>query len=106
MCAGPAVRAESRAVDSGAVHEIADWRDQAAGWLLRQLELEAEGMTGKLSEISPWLDFTKSSWAAADGSGQFGWEEMPYWLKGYGDLAYVLKNEQMIARRASGSKRF
>src|SRR5689334_9541147 len=24
------------------------------GWLLRQLELEAEGMTGKLSEISPW----------------------------------------------------
>jgi hypothetical protein len=67
------------------------------GWLQHQLELEAEGMTGKLSEISPWLDFEKSSWAAADGSGQFGWEEMPYWLKGYGDLAYVLKNEQMIA---------
>src|SRR5262245_26049551 len=67
------------------------------GWLLRQLELEAEGMTGKLKELSPWLDFSKSSWAAADGSGQFGWEEMPYWLKGYGDLAYVLKNEQMIA---------
>jgi hypothetical protein len=67
------------------------------GWLRHQLQLEAEGMTGKLSELSPWLDFSKSSWAAADGSGQFGWEEMPYWLKGYGDLAYVLKNEQMIA---------
>jgi hypothetical protein len=67
------------------------------GWLLRQLELEANGMTGHLYEVSPWLNFTKSSWAAADGSGQFGWEELPYWLKGFGDLAYILKNEQMIS---------
>lgn len=68
------------------------------GWMLHQLELEADGMTGQLEKISPWLDFEKSSWASADGSGQFGWEEMPYWLKGYGDLAYVLKNERMIAQ--------
>ena len=36
------------------------------GWLRHQLELEARGMTGRLPEISPWLNFEKSSWAAAD----------------------------------------
>jgi hypothetical protein len=52
-------------------------------------------MTGHLEEISPWLDFTKSSWADPQGRGKFGWEEMPYWLKGYGDLGYVLKDERI-----------
>ncbi|MBI1177525.1 transcriptional initiation protein Tat [bacterium] len=67
------------------------------GWLREQLELEANGMTGHLMEISPWLNFEKSSWTKADGSGNFGWEEMPYWLKGFGDLGYVLKDERIIA---------
>ena len=63
------------------------------GWLRRQLELEKEGMVGHLAEISPWLNFEKSSWADKQGRGHFGWEELPYWLKGYGDLGYVLKDE-------------
>jgi len=67
------------------------------GWLRHQLELERDGMTGRLKEISPWLDFSKSSWADKEGRGKFGWEEMPYWLKGYGDLGYVLKDETIIA---------
>ncbi len=67
------------------------------GWLRHQLELEANGMTGRLKELSPWLDFEKSSWASPDGSGKFGWEEMPYWLKGFGDLGYVLKDQALIA---------
>ncbi len=65
------------------------------GWVRHQLELERDGMTGHLEEISPWLDFTKSSWADPQGRGKFGWEEMPYWLKGYGDLGYVLKDERI-----------
>ena len=68
------------------------------GWLRRQLELEKEGMVGRLAEISPWLDFAKSSWADKQGRGHFGWEEMPYWLKGYGDLGYVLKDKAVTAR--------
>ena len=68
------------------------------GWLRRQLELEKEGMVGHLAEISPWLNFEKSSWADKQGRGQFGWEEMPYWLKGYGDLGYVLKDKAVIAQ--------
>ena len=62
------------------------------GWLRHQLEMERDGMTGHLEQISPWLDFAKSSWADPQGRGKFGWEELPYWLKGYGDLGYVLKD--------------
>ena len=54
-------------------------------------------MVGRLAEISPWLNFEKSSWADKQGRGHFGWEEMPYWLKGYGDLGYVLKDKAVIA---------
>ncbi len=71
------------------------------GWLRRQLELEAEGMTGHLEEISKWCKLENSAWASPTGEGKFGWEELPYWLKGYGDLGYVLKDEKIIkeARR-------
>ena len=68
------------------------------GWLRHQLELERDGMTGRLAEISPWLDFAKSAWSDKQGRGAKGWEEMPYWLKGYGDLGYVLKDEAVIAK--------
>jgi hypothetical protein len=67
------------------------------GWLRHQLELERDGMTGHLEQISPWLDFAKSSWADPQGRGKFGWEELPYWLKGYGDLGYVLKDQAVKA---------
>jgi len=67
------------------------------GWLRGQLELARDGMIGRLQEISPWLDFSKSSWANREGTGRFGWEEMPYWLKGYGDLGYVLNDAAIVA---------
>src|SRR2546426_844138 len=66
------------------------------GWLRRQLELEANGMTGHLEEISKWCKFENSAWSSPNGQGQFGWEELPYWLKGFGDLGYVLKDEKII----------
>jgi DUF1680 family protein len=67
------------------------------GWLRHQLELERGGMIGRLKEISPWLNFEKSAWGNPRGEGERGWEELPYWLKGYGDLGYVLKDEKIIA---------
>lgn len=67
------------------------------GWLRHMLELERNGMTGRLKEISPWLKFNESAWANKDGQGKYGWEEMPYWLKGYGDLGYVLGDAAIIA---------
>jgi hypothetical protein len=67
------------------------------GWLKQMLELERDGMTGRLAEISPWLDHAKSAWASPSGEGARGWEELPYWLKGYGDLGYVLNDAKVIA---------
>ena len=67
------------------------------GWLRKQLELMADGMTGHLREISEWLR-DDSGWLTMK---KRGWEEEPYWLKGFGDLGYVLKDERIIkeARR-------
>ena len=67
------------------------------GWLRHQLELQRSGMDGNLEQISPWLDFSKSSWTDPQGRGHFGWEEFPYWIKGYGDLGYVLGDRKIIA---------
>ncbi|HEX2972279.1 MAG TPA: beta-L-arabinofuranosidase domain-containing protein [Tepidisphaeraceae bacterium] len=67
------------------------------GWLRHQLVLEKAGMTGRLPEISRWCNFEGNAWADPKGQGHSGWEEMPYWLKGYGDLAYVLKDPEMMA---------
>jgi hypothetical protein len=69
------------------------------GWLRNQLELEAQGMTGRLEEISPWCRFDQNAWTDPEGKGHSGWEEMPYWLKGYGDLGYVL-GDQLIIKEA------
>ena len=48
---------------------------------------------GRLKEISPWLDFAKSTWTDKEGPGKFGREQLTYWLKGYVDLGYVLQDQ-------------
>jgi len=63
------------------------------GWLLGQLQLMSNGFTGRLAELSPFLG-NDSGWITLKGKG---WEEMPYWLKGFGDLAYILRDPEMIA---------
>jgi hypothetical protein len=67
------------------------------GWLRHQMELMAQGFSGRLPEISQWCRFDKSAWASAKGEGEFGWEELPYWLRGFTDLAYVLRDERLIS---------
>ncbi|WP_227806817.1 beta-L-arabinofuranosidase domain-containing protein [Sedimentisphaera cyanobacteriorum] len=66
------------------------------GWLKRKLELQAEGFHGHLMDISRFLKKEENSWLSPEGKGKRGWEEVPYWLKGYLNLAYVLDDEQMI----------
>ncbi|WP_221269458.1 beta-L-arabinofuranosidase domain-containing protein [Mucilaginibacter sp. X5P1] len=66
------------------------------GWLKKQLELQKDGLTGHLGEISIWLTKTDNAWLNKDRKGKYGWEELPYWLKGYGDIAYVLQDERML----------
>ncbi len=72
------------------------------GWLRRQMELMGEGFTGHLDELSQFLQPEGNAWLRADGVGDRSfWEELPYWLKGFGDLGYLLGDERIIkeARR-------
>lgn len=62
---------------------------RASGWLATQVRLELDGMVGHLEEVSPWCVYATSAWTSPDGKGGQGWEELPYWLKGYVALAYV-----------------
>ena len=63
------------------------------GWLLSQLKLMRSGFTGRLPELSRFLR-EDSGWITLKGPG---WEEMPYWLKGYADLGSILKDQEIIA---------
>ncbi len=65
---------------------------QPKGWLLSQLQLMKNGFTGRLMELSKFLG-EESGWITLKGRG---WEEMPYWLKGYGDIGYILKDPEII----------
>lgn len=66
------------------------------GWLKRQLELQRDGLTGGLPQISSWLSKQDNAWLTKEGKGKWGWEELPYWLKGYGNIGYMLGDRQMI----------
>jgi hypothetical protein len=66
------------------------------GWLREQLKLQAAGFHGHLTEISGFLRKENNAWLSPDGQGERGWEEVPYWLKGFGDCAYILGDEDQI----------
>lgn len=70
---------------------------QPGGWLRQALILQKDGLTGNLGEISIWLARKDNAWLMKDGKGKNGWEELPYWLKGYGNIAYMLGDKKMIA---------
>ncbi len=56
------------------------------GWLKRQLEIQAAGLSGHLDEV--WPDIRDSQWFG--GHGRDGWERAPYWLDGVIPLAFLL----------------
>ncbi len=66
------------------------------GWVRQALELQREGLTGNLGEISIWLSKTDNAWLNKEGKGKYGWEELPYWLKGYANIGYELNDAKMI----------
>ena len=64
-----------------------------AGWLARQLRIQADGLTGHLDEF--WPDVARSQWF---GGTAEGWERAPYWLDGAIPLAWLLDDPAMKAR--------
>ncbi|MBL8142046.1 MAG: glycoside hydrolase family 127 protein, partial [Acidobacteria bacterium] len=66
------------------------------GWLLRQLRIQADGLTGHLDEF--WPDVAQSQWF---GGSAEGWERAPYWLDGAIPLAWLLDDATLKARITS-----
>lgn len=65
------------------------------GWLLKQLELQRDGLNGHLSEVCRWLQKEENAWLMRGDKN--GWEEVPYWLKGYTALAAALDDSTLLA---------
>ena len=65
------------------------------GWIGEMLLRQKNGLSGQLGEISDWLDKKGNAWL--EPSGSHGWEEVPYWLRGYANLAYILGDKAMIS---------
>ena len=66
---------------------------QPRGWLREYLVRQSKGLNGELGTVSAWLDKNNNQWLS--DSGDHGWEEVPYWLRGYCSLAYILDDEAM-----------
>ncbi|MBE6541965.1 MAG: hypothetical protein E7672_05915 [Ruminococcaceae bacterium] len=75
------------------------------GWIKRQLEIQAESLSGNLDKI--WSHIYGNAWTVYKNSDQVrdlqsnpAWldERVLYWLDGFIPLAYLLENEEMIAR--------
>ena len=64
-----------------------------SGWLRRELEIQADGLSGNLDKI--WPDVRDSRWVGGDREG---WERVPYWLDGFIPMAYLLDDADRIAR--------
>lgn len=67
------------------------------GWVREFLKRQREGLTGHLGEISAWLQKDDNAWLSKTGKGKYGWEELPYWLKGYIELGYIFDDPKLIA---------
>jgi len=66
---------------------------QPHGWLARQLALMADGMTGRLTELSSFLA-PDNGWL---GGAKDGWEEQGYWFRGFHDLAVLTGESRLLA---------
>ncbi|NJN25277.1 MAG: hypothetical protein HC819_04505 [Cyclobacteriaceae bacterium] len=66
------------------------------GWLKEYLLRQKNGLTGNLGKISAWLQIEDNAWLDANGHGEWGWEEVPYWLKGFANIGYILDDQEMI----------
>jgi len=64
------------------------------GWLLRELQIQANGLSGHLDEFWPDLG-PDSGWLGGTGES---WERGPYFLDGLVPLAYLTGDERLIAK--------
>lgn len=68
---------------------------KAEGWMADQLQRMKDGMTGHLDNVYPQVMGERNGWLGGDGDV---WERGPYWIDGLLPLAYILKDEELIAK--------
>lgn len=61
----------------------------ARGWLAEQLRLQLAGLCGRYEEKSHFLKPDTSGWVHPELGG---WEELPYWLRGFVPLAIATRD--------------
>ena len=81
--AGELKKAEFEPLKAGSIEPI--------GWLKHQLDLQAEGLPGRLYEYT--LNFSTNSYDIAAS-----WENGPYWLRTFVKLAVATRNERLLER--------
>lgn len=65
------------------------------GWLKEMLIRQKDGATGNLDKLYPLVMNNRNGWLGGDGDQ---WERGPYWIDGLLPLAYILNDEQLIAK--------
>ena len=64
------------------------------GWLYEQLRLMSQGITGRLHEYGPYFRPDRNGFLYPNI--RKGWEEIPYWLRGFYPLAVLLNDQNML----------
>lgn len=77
------------------------------GWIHHMLVIESHGMEGRMDEVknghdvvdgpADKCDYDKTAWTHRGSMSANGWEGVPYWLRGYVPMAYLLRNKRMMA---------
>lgn len=65
------------------------------GWLLEQMQLMVDGMTGNLDTLYEAVMGPRNGWLGGDGDV---WERGPYWIDGLLPLAYIMGDEALIEK--------
>jgi len=66
-----------------------------AGWLATQLDHQLHGLNGQYQQTSHFLQYDNTGWIH---NSLDGWEEVPYWLRGYVDLGQVTGDSTVQAQ--------
>ena len=95
--AGAGWASDGAAVRSCAMERLPPGNVRPQGWLLKQMEMQRDGLTGHAEEL--YEDIGKSDWITrGTRGGQFAWERGPYYAKGLLSLAFALDDAKLKAR--------